>query len=162
MYGSLRIEGDPTIWVLAEPTATNPLSSTDETLSIAVSSPLAGTLLLSRKSAASVVLFEGVGGGIGPTDASLLGTPVLYLPSPTGLSNGTPVYALPPATDLAELATGITAVMTSGTSYAIEFGNAASGGLLVLNGGALPFVVLCPASSVLDQPSGVGGIGPTD
>jgi hypothetical protein len=109
-----------------------------------------------------VVLFEGVGGGIGPTDASLLGTPVLYLPSATGLSNGSPVYARPPATDLAELATGITAVMTSGTSYAIEFGNAASGGLLVLNGGALPFVVLCPASSVLDQPSGVGGIGPTD
>jgi len=162
MYESLRIEGDPTIWLLAKPTAINPLSEAGETFSINVSSPLAGTLLLARKSVASLVLFEGPGGGIGPTDGSILQTPVLYLPSSTGLTNGSPVYALPPATNLAELATGITDAITSGAPFPIQFGNAASSGLLVLNGEAVPFVLLCPASNVLDEPSGVGGIGHTD
>jgi hypothetical protein len=162
MYGSLRIEGDPTIWVLAQPTAVNPLSEADATVTIDVSSPLAGTLLLVRKSVASLVLFEGPGGGIGPTDGPILQTPALYLPSSTGLTGGSPVYALPPATNLAELAAGITDAITSGAPFPVQFGNAESSGLLVLNGEAVPFVLLCPASSVLDEPSGVGGIGPTD
>ena len=55
-------------------------------------------------------------------------------------------------------------LMTEGKSQTITVGSAISGGgVLVLNGATLPFVVLCPVhqAGVLGGPSG-GGVVPSD
>ncbi len=151
MHDHLRIEGDPTTWVLSEPVAEPAtLTGSGEPFRIPVAAPLSGTLLLSRRAAASAVLYSpaDVGGAI-PSGARLV-TAVLYLPSVTGAASpaaaAPPWYPLPPSADLAALETEIMGAMSQGTFSTVEFSSVASSGVLVLNGATLPFVVLCPAA----------------
>jgi hypothetical protein len=52
---------------------------------------------------------------------------------------------LPPSADLAALETEIAAAMSAGTFVTVDLTGPANTGGVVLNGAALPFVVLCPA-----------------
>lgn len=167
MYGNLRIEGDPTIWRLAQ--LVDISQWTGETISETVTAPLSGTLVLSRR-VASVAAFNefDVMGGV-PNDAVIqtaainLATSSIYLPTSSGPSAGSHGYVLPSSVNLAKLAAEISAAMGAGSQLTIPLGSGPVGGaVVVLSGAALPFVVLCPATSVLGTPSGDGGGVPND
>jgi hypothetical protein len=69
--------------------------------------------------------------------------PVLYVPSPIGPdvhSNPPNFYTLPSAVDLAALEAEIIAAMTGGTFLPVKV----TGGVVVINGAAVPFALLCP------------------
>jgi hypothetical protein len=146
MYTNLQIDGDPTMWSLAQAIDVSKLPPFGQTLAVQVTSPLNGTMLLSRKSAASMALFTRMSPeGSVPHDIRLM-MPILYLPSSAGPQVGSPGYELPVATDLGELARNIEAAMATGQPYTVEIAGSLSGGQLLLNGAVLPFVVLCPAA----------------
>lgn len=155
----ISIEADPTGWVLAGAFDVSLLSGPDDAVSIPVAAPLAGTLLVSRKSAASVAVFTlGDSGDVIPS-AVKFATPVLYLPSPngytpsgTGPAGGSLVYELPAGSDLATLGGEIAAAMSAGSSLSIKYGNPISNGTLWLNGATVPFVVLCPVTPTAALP----------
>jgi hypothetical protein len=160
MYQQLRIAGDPTTWVLSEPIEDTALTQASAPFQAEIIAPLAGTLILSVRAAASVVLYNPPGGvipsgatpggvkpsGVIPSGASPL-TPCLYLPTATGLSIESPGYPLPVAPALPALASEITAAISQEKPCTVAFGVGSAGGLLVLNGAALPFAVLFTAAS---------------
>jgi hypothetical protein len=160
MYQQLRIEGDPTTWVLGQPIEDTALTQSSAPFQAEIIAPLAGTLILSGRAAASVALYDPPGGvipsgatpggvkpsGVIPSGASPL-TPCLYLPSAAGLSIESPGYQLPVAPDLPTLASEITAAMSQEKPCTVAFGVGSDGGVLVLNGAALPFAVLFKAAS---------------
>jgi hypothetical protein len=139
VFSYLKINGDPTVWELADPVQASPLAQPGATFSISVVKPLTGTLLLSRTSPGVAVFNTNPSGAIVPS-GSEFGTPVLYLPSPTGLVGGQPVYPLPPGTNLTKLVGEISAALSAGSELTIDF----TGGVLTLNGATVRFVVVCP------------------
>ena len=161
MSSYLQIQGDPTKWWPVQPVQASQL--TGPVMSVPIKAPLVGTLLISAR-AASVAVFNTVFDpeGVVPSDVAVP-MPTIYVPSAAGPTVGSTGYQLPLNTDLASLATQITALMQGGESQAITLGGAASGGELVLNGATLPFVVLCGVSTqgALGQASG-GGPVPSD
>jgi hypothetical protein len=150
MYGNLQIAGDPTIWWLAQPVDISKPPA--QAISVTVRAPLAGTLLLSPR-AAGVAAFSEPGEAGEPVNPDLP-TPSLYLPTSSGPSAGSAGYTLSTAASLPDLVTEISAAMKQGSQCTVEFG----GGILVLSGATLPFVVLCPANALLGIPSGTGGV----
>ena len=145
MFGCLTIDGDPTLWSLAKSVSTHPLSGHEDVVSVAITMPLAGTMLLSRRSVTGAEVYnQGDSGEVIPGNFVTLTTPVLYLPSSTGLADDEPVYELPSATNLTTLGSNIAAAMRSGSSLTIDYGSPVSKGILWLNGATVPFVILCP------------------
>jgi len=55
-------------------------------------------------------------------------------------------YGLPPLVNLAALEAEITAAMSGGTVVTVDLPGPSQNGVAVLNGAALSFVVLCPAT----------------
>ena len=114
---------------------------------LAVSEPLAGRLLLSPRSAGSLVFFQPAMDphhGVVPNGVRLPGQ-CLYVPSTTGPdphSNPARYYLLPSGTDLAALEREIKAAMSRGTTVSVDFAGPDEPGVVVLNGAALPFAVL--------------------
>jgi DNA-binding CsgD family transcriptional regulator len=149
LYCNLQIEGDPTIWWLGNPVNASQL--TGQTVSIPVTAPLSGTLLLSRR-AASVAAFTESGVGVAPNSLALP-WPAIYLPTASGPSAGSYGYVLPLSVNLASLEGQVCAAMGAGTQLTIDFGLTASG-VLMVSGAAVPFVVLCPANTGTGQSSG--------
>jgi hypothetical protein len=145
-YLFLHVEDDPTLWKLSEPIDAPTVILSGQPFRTTIVAPLPGTLVLSCRVAASVVLLSplDVPGGTGatPNGIAFPTAPFMYLPSAAGLKSP-PGYQLPPGTDLAVLENNITAAMSQRTFYTVEFGDS----VLVLNGGTLPFVVLFPATS---------------
>jgi hypothetical protein len=72
-----------------------------------------------------------------------LQSPTLYLPSAAGPALESPGYALPAGTDLGALASAIKTAIGGGSHYRVSLAH----GLLVLNGAALAFAVICPATA---------------
>jgi hypothetical protein len=144
MYKFLRIESDPTMWVLRDPVDVAQLTAPDQPLAVQVAHPLPGTMLRSCGVAAGVALYGPQPVGWRPTDA-VAPEPVLYLPAPAGPTDADPGYALAAGADLARVQAEIAAAMSAGTVVTVAI---AGGGELVLNGATLPFAVLCPASAV--------------
>jgi hypothetical protein len=157
MFGNLQIQGDPTIWWLGQPVDIT--QWTGQTVSVAVSAPLSGTLVLSRR-VASVAAFTESGVSTAPSGL-VIPWPAIYLPTASGPSAGSYGYVLPLSANLANLEGQISTAMNAGIPLAVDFGLAANG-VLTLSGAALPFVVLCPANSPTSQPSGGGGGVPND
>ncbi|HEY6278291.1 MAG TPA: hypothetical protein VIX86_18395 [Streptosporangiaceae bacterium] len=144
MFSILRIEGDPTAWYVDPPVTAGQLTA-GSPVALPLASPLAGRLLLSPRAVGSVAVMDpGPGHGVIPSGAQLP-EPCLYLPSPAG-AGGQPRYPLPPLTDLAALESQIMAAMGAGSFVTVELTAVADTGVLVLNGAALSFAVLCPAS----------------
>jgi hypothetical protein len=137
-YPYLQIGNDPTTWLLSEPIAASALTSA-QPFQGAVTAGRSGTLILSSRAAVSAML-AGAGNAI-PSGAVPVSPAYLYLPSATGLNPEKPGYALPEGTNLAELQAQIAAAMTQQTTCTVEY----SGGVLLLNGATLPFVVIFPA-----------------
>ena len=150
MFGILRIEGDPTSWNLRTPVEARQLTESSGPVPLEVLEPLAGRLLLSPRSVGSAVLLSQLPyqGGHAPNGIRLPEA-CLYVPSTTGPdphSNPPRYYLLPGSVDRAALEAEITAAMSRGTFLPVDVTGPAGTGVVVLNGGALPFVVLCPAS----------------
>jgi hypothetical protein len=146
----LQIGTDPTSWVLQdvdEDPLTQELSQATGPIVLPVAAPLQGRLVLSPQYAATVSLHRPPANvGAHPTGVIGPATPVVYLPSGTAATPESLGYALGPETDLAALEQNIIAAMTSGTRLALQISSVSGGGLLVLNGATLAFVVLAQAA----------------
>lgn len=143
VYDFLKIGDDPTTWQLSEPIAAAALApSGSAPFCATIVEPRTGTLLLSSRAVASVVL-SGVGGAT-PNGGPFMEEPFLYLPSVTGLTATAPgsIYALPTGTVLKTLAAEITTAMSQSQPCTIQLSN----GVVVLNGASLPFAVLFEAA----------------
>ena len=149
MASILRIEGDPTSWTLTAAMEDAHVLASGTPVAVPVAAPLAGRLLLSPRAVGSVVYLQppDVHGHI-PSGARLP-QPCLYVPSATGPdphSSPPRYYWLPPLVNLPALEAQITAAMSGGTTVTVDLPGLADNGLAVLNGAALSFVVLCPAT----------------
>ena len=150
MLRILRIEGDPTSWILREPIEAERVTASSSPVTLNVAEPLAGRLLLSPGSVRSAVFISQLtdrghapNGVILPESSSCL-----YVPSTTGPdphSNPSRYYLLPTDTSLAALEREIKTAMSRGTTVSVDFTGPDQPGVIVLNGGTLSFVVLCPA-----------------
>ncbi len=158
-YNVLTIEGDPTTWVLQTPISDSKLQQPGAPLVATITSPRAGTLLVSCRAIASVHLSStppalsppSVGGPLwtdeqpaGPlwTDDKP-GTSWLYLPTATGVTGSSAGYALPDGTNVTELSNTIMTAMTSSAFASVPV----STGALVLNGATLPFAAILNAAT---------------
>jgi hypothetical protein len=150
MSSYVQIGDDPTKWWLEPPIKASQL--TGQPLSVNVSVPVVGTLVLSGK-AASVAVFE-ESSDPAPKDLDVP-IPTIYVPTPAGISEGHVGYELPASANQGSLANDIAAAMRDGHSQTVALGGSSSGGTLVLNGATLSFVVLC-----WQNPPAVGGATP--
>jgi len=152
MPSYIQVGDDPTKWWLPGQFQASQL--TGQPLTIEVSAPVEGTLVLSPKSA-SVAIVEVPSA----TVPQALGTAAaIYVPSAAGVSAANAGYELPASVILANLPGQIMALMRDGFSTSIALGGSAPGGTLVLNGATLSFVVVIkpvatnePASPVHDS-----------
>jgi hypothetical protein len=146
----LQIGVDPTGWYLvgADPAAlAAQLGQATGAITVQVSAPFAGTLVVSAKAAGSVRLGPpGAGSGTHPSDGRLPGSPGnLYVPRANGPSVGDPGFPLLPGTDLGALAQQIATAMTGGTLLTVPYGSLETGnGTVVLSGAALAYAVISP------------------
>jgi len=136
MPSYIQIEDDPTQWWLAEPFTADQL--TGQPLSLAVSGPLGGTLVLSGRSA-SVAIFSVPDAAVPENLNPSVGA--IYLPTATGASAQHYGYGLPPAVDVESLASQIAIAMRDGNRQTLPLDG---GGTLVLDGATLSFVVIQP------------------
>ena len=147
----IRIEGDPTSWTLTAPIDPGQVTASGGAVVLEVSEPLAGRMLLSPRSAGSVVFLQPAADprhGVVPNGVRLP-EQCLYVSSATGPdphSNPPRYYLLPPSADLAALEAQIAAAMGGGTTLTVDFTGPADPGVVVLNGAAVSFAVLCPAT----------------
>jgi hypothetical protein len=145
MTSVLQIEGDPASWALD---ANSPadviqqaLISRGGPITVNVAAPLKGRLILSTRSVTSVAVLTAPAGWIPGGAIQLRAT--LYVPSPTGPTTASHGYTLQPSADLASLESDIVTALTDGTTIAIPVADGEFAGSLLLNGGTIPFVVLC-------------------
>jgi hypothetical protein len=144
MPSYIQIQGDPTKWWVDPGQSVNVDQPASQTLSVQITAPLKGTLLISPK-AASIAVFENPPGADAPNPLPSLGA-AIYVPTPTGPSGNSPGYYLPPSVNLSDLSSQIATIMGEGQSQTVALGGISSGGTLVLNGATLSFVVLCGAT----------------
>ena len=137
----LYIEGDPTAWGLRDVAPEFPDWDSTPT-ALAVIGPLVGTLVLSPVRVGSFVLLPPpAGDGWAPAQQSA--APFLYLPSATGLPATSPGYTLGALNrDLPGLQADIMNAMVESTYLPVQVTGAGGTGVVVLNGGVLPFVVI--------------------
>ena len=147
MPGYIQIEDDPTKWWFAQPFQAGQL--TGQPVTVQVSAPVVGTLVLSGRPG-SIAVFNLPSGQV-PNDLDVP-IPAIYVPTTSGISEGHVGYELPASADLDTLASQIAGAMHAGHIQTVALGGNASGGTLVLNGATLSFVVLCQ-----QNPPAVGG-----
>jgi hypothetical protein len=141
----LKIQGDPTSWGL--PTAPPQDGWNNGPVAIDIITPVTGTLILSPARAGSFALTAGKynNGWVGG-DPIKLATPYLYIPTTSGLKPDTRGYPLAPQYDnLPALQRSIMDAMTTGSTLTVSV-NVPGGGVVILNGGQLPFAVLTEAA----------------
>jgi hypothetical protein len=138
MANYLQIGADPTTWWLVQPFNANQLTGQPLTLDLA--GPLGGALVLSGR-ADRVAVFDvpdaTIPGNLNPSVAAI------YLPTGTGPSAQHYGYALPPTANVESLPGEIATAMGNGTRLAIPLDG---GGMLVLDGAMLSFVVIQPGA----------------
>lgn len=147
----VRVEGDPTQWGLAGRdvaglTAGGPVA-------LEVITPLAGTLLLAPRRAGSLSAYPVpvLPGGWVPCVE--LPAPHLYLPCTTGVARQSPGYALAPGTNLQTLQQEILTAMADGALLPVSAMIDGQAGTVLLNGAALPFVILADAEATTQRSS---------
>jgi len=156
MYLVVRFDGDPTYWSLQSPEDSKPLvdeiSSSMDPISVPVTAPLVGTMLISPRCVGSVAILNKmpieswIPSGVTPP------TTVLYVPTATGPTSEFPGYMLPEGTILGELSQQILGAMKTGGSITTPISTASKGsGILRIDGGALAFVILCPLSAATSE-----------
>jgi hypothetical protein len=149
MTSVLQIEGDPASWALGPDSPADviqqALISQADPITVNVTAPLKGRLILSTRSVTSVAILAAPIGWIPGGAIELRAT--LYVPSPTGPTTESHGYALQASADLASLESDIVTALTDGTTIAIPVIDSTFTGPLLLNGETLPFVVLCPPTA---------------
>jgi hypothetical protein len=145
----LQIGIDPSVWTF-DPASYDEVATALEhpaPITIQVTAPMQGTLILNPRAAGTVVLtlpisprgWNPSGGGIGTA-------PLLYVPSVTGPTRSNPGYLLSQSYEMAVLQRDIEAAMSSGTLLSLQQeAGAPDKGVVVLNGAILPFAVLTRA-----------------
>jgi len=148
MYLVVRFDGDPTFWHLNpaddfQPLADQLAKSTDA-ISVPVTEPLAGTMLISPRCAGTIAILdhEHIGSWI-PSGVKAPGS-VLYVPMPAGPTEDFPGYALSEGTDLGQLSQEIQGAMETGTAITTPISTSQGDGNLWIDGDTLAFAVLCP------------------
>lgn len=141
----LSLNSEPSLWFLDGPMADD-LSwmQSAEPVALAVSGPLAGTMILvpSRIGSLAVVGPSPIGGWV---PCLTLQVSHLYVPQPQGPTAAAPGYTLAGTTDLTALQQNITAAMRAGTALTVDVSLPPKGmGTAVLNGATLAFAVVCP------------------
>jgi hypothetical protein len=146
MYTELKIAGDVNTWTLSSPLDPGALTRADAPLTLAVTNPLEGTMVLSPATAGGVTLLLGGPPDGGPMDwipgDDQVPLPFIYLPSGAGSSSPQDMYPMPRYTDSAALADEIASAMQAGTRLSLPYGNGQQDGTVVLNGARLPFAVV--------------------
>jgi hypothetical protein len=147
MADYLQIGADPSKWWLVQPFNENQL--TGQPLTLIVSAPIDGTLVLSGR-AASVAVFSVPDATVPPSQNPSGGT--IYLPTASGASAHSYGYGLSVAEAMGteNLAGEIATAMRNATRLTIPLYN----GTLVIDGATLDFAVLTPGA--------VGGGTPHD
>lgn len=144
-YTFVRIGTDPTAWVLenTDPnTVAAQLSQATGPVVLPVVSPLQGNLVVSPSAVATIsVQSPPPAHNWRPSHIALPRSAVLYLPSLTSPTQDSPGYPLDPSTDLAAQEQDIIAAMSGGTLLSIQVSDI-QGGVVLLNGAVLDFVVL--------------------
>jgi hypothetical protein len=138
----LCVEGDPTQWGLSERSIAG--LTDGEPVALGVVTPLEGALLLAPRRAGSLSVHPLPPAG-GWVPCVKLPASYLYLPSTTGLATHSPGYMLAPGTNLETLQQDILTAMRDGTLLTVSATIDGSAGTVILNGAALPFVVLVDA-----------------
>ncbi|SRR5712691_3564752 len=149
---AVRFDGDPTFWSLKSPVDPTPLvnelASSKDPISVSVTGPLVGTMLISPRCVGSMAILDE--DSIGSWIPSGVEAPsaVLYVPTATGPTAQFPGYALPAGTNLTDLGQEILGAMKSGEVITTPIGTASKGsGQLRIYGGALAFAVVAEQSS---------------
>ncbi len=149
MSAELQIGIDPSVWTF-DPSAYDEVATALEhpaPITIQVTSPMQGTLILNPRAAGTVELslpisprgWNPSGGGVGTA-------PLLYVPSVTGPTRSNPGYLLSTSYEMALLQRDIEAAMSGGTLLSLQLeAGAPDKGVVVLNGAILPFAVLTRA-----------------
>jgi hypothetical protein len=144
-YTFVRIGTDPTVWVLenTDPnTVAAQLSQATGPVVLPIVGPLQGNLVVSPSAAATIsVQSPSPTHTWHPSHIALPQWSVLYLPSLTSPTQDSPGYPLAPGTDLAAQEQDIIAAMSGGTVLSVQVADI-QGGVVLLNGAVLDFVVL--------------------
>ncbi len=144
----LQIGTDPTVWVLAA--SQDEVANTTDPTAWRVVYPVEGRLVLSPRSAGPLVVRPaqpgGGPGGIGPHG----GHPTdIHLPSVTARtvsSHGHWLEERDLPTDVEELEQKVLTAMADRTRLTLPLISGTGGGVLVLDGATLPFIVIVPAA----------------
>lgn len=140
----LQIEGDPTLWGLTTLQTQDP--GWDRPVAIAIGAPVEGRLILSPACVGSFSLtYNDAKNGWHPADLPA-GSLFLYIPTTTGLTDVSSGYILAAQYDnLDALQESIMGAIRTGSTLAVNV-DVVGGGVVVLNGAQLPFVVLAEAA----------------
>ncbi len=149
MYVVINIAGDPTSWWTESLTDANALVEelAQGAANVPIYFPVKGNLLISKLATVTSIGVVRPQSWI-PSDLTAP-TPLLYLPSPAGISAVNLGCELPVGTNLDQLASDITSAMdnngTVTTSVTASVTESLTGsGVARLNGALLTFAVLCP------------------
>jgi hypothetical protein len=143
MYNRVHINGDMNTWTLTKNLSPAHLTESARPLALEVTSPITGILLLSVRDAASVTLLpDGPLDPRGwiPGDAALV--PCLYVPSATENTANRNLYPLAGTVNTGRLQGQIMDAMAMSSRLTVSVDIDGLGSAVVLNGTALPFVVI--------------------
>lgn len=147
----VRIGSDPTSWVVPDSSfeiVATQLGQATGPLVLPVTMPLAGQLVLSHRAAGSVALIQPPGGRVwqthdwNPGHEATPSAPLVYLASPAGAGQGA-VYAVSSNVNAMTAVQDIVTAMTDGAMLTFQVYDPSGTGALLINGGALPFAVVC-------------------
>lgn len=151
MYLVVRFDGDPTYWSLQSPADSKPmadeLAKSTDPISVPVTAPLTGTMLISPRCAGSVAILDQMPIESWIPSGVKAPSSVLYVPSPGGPTSDFPGYWLPEGTNLGDLSQEILGAMKTGGTITTPISTSRGGGQLRIDGSALAFVVLCPPTA---------------
>ena len=145
----VRIGSDPASWVVSNPSyedLVKELGQGTDPVLLQVTAPLTGQLVLSHRAAGSVALIQPPGGRVwqthdwNPGHESAPSAPLVYLASPAGPGQGS-LYAV--SSSVSTAVQDIQTAMKGGTVFTFQVYDPSGTGTLVINGGALPFAVVC-------------------
>lgn len=150
MYLVVRLDGDPTYWSLQPPEDSKPivdeLASSKDPLSVGVTGPLVGTMLISPRCVGSMAILDDESIGSWVPSGIEAPSSVLYVPSAAGPTKQFPGYALPEGTGLNDLSQEILAAMRSGEVITTPISTGKGRGKLRIDGGVLAFAVVGQAT----------------
>jgi hypothetical protein len=151
MYLVVRFDADPTYWSLQSPADSRPmadeLASSADPISVPVTAPLVGTMLISPRLAGTVAILDQMPIESWIPSGVKAPSSVLYIPAAAGPTSDFPGYTLPEGTVLGDLSQNILHAMKTGGTITTPISTAKGSGKVRINGGALAFVVLCPPSA---------------